>query len=236
MNAFSVFLGQILALFIVAGVVLLYLKTRKPKAAEPEAPPEPVPVDDVYWEGNWKYIGGKFTQINIADYRAVYCFKYYPKGKYSKLSKADDAHREMILAFKNGDHYKAVELVSDFLRGNFWKSVLRHWVFCVIPAAEADKNEKRYKDFCAEVARETGIADGYEVVSRVSNRLDSRNGKNEDTLSGLRIDPSLIQGKSVLLFDDITTRGTSFIQLADNLRSAGADKVVGFFLGKTVFD
>jgi phosphoribosylpyrophosphate synthetase len=43
-----------------------------------------------------------------------------------------------------------------------------------------------------------------------------------------------VYGKRIILFDDITTRGTSFIQLANQLKANGALEVYGFFLGKTV--
>ena len=58
-------------------------------------------------------------------------------------------------------------------------------------------------------------------------------GTREDTLEGLRINGSAFVGKRVILFDDVTTTGRSFVQLADNLMDAGATQVVGFFLGKT---
>ena len=234
MNAFNVFLGQFLALIVAAGAVLLYLKSRSKKTAEPEQPPEQEPeVATPYWEGNWSYIGGKYKEIKIARYRAVYCFIYYPKGKYTRLSSIDASNRQSIISFKEGDYYQAVQLVSDFIKGHFWKSQMKKWTLCVIPASTAEKTERRFKTFCEEVSTETGITNGYGLVRRDADRIDSRKEKKADTLEGLTFATEGIIGRNILLFDDITTRGLSFLQIADNLVSAGANHVIGFFLGKS---
>ena len=238
MNAVSLFTSQLLAIAVIAGIVLLYLRMwlRKPVVRlEVDNDAKPVEPKD-YWEGGWSYIGGKFREIKMGDYRAAYCYNYYPKGSYRRLRPKDAAHREAVLSFKEGNYYKAVEFVSDFVHGHVWRSSLKNWVFCVIPASTAAKNEKRFKKFCAEVANETGMADGYEIIKRVTDREDSRKAKVTNTLAGVQIDWARVKGKNVLLFDDVTTRGLSFKQMADALRQGGAARVTGFFLGKTMFE
>lgn len=190
--------------------------------------------EEVYWEGDWSYIGGRYREIKIAGYRAVYCYKYFPQRKSGfRLSKQDYAHQQMILNFKNGEQYEAVELMKDFITGHLFPGIRVGWILCVIPASTRWKNEKRYRDFCEEVAKETGVINGYSLIVRERDRSNTRGGKQEDTLEGLRINDSAFVGKRVILFDDVTTTGRSFVQLADNLMDAGATKVVGFFLGKT---
>ena len=238
MYAIYEFIWQILPFVVVAGFILLYLNTRTKKKSEPEIPLKQIQMEiqeeEVpYWEGNWSYIGGKYKEIKIAGYRAVYCFTYYPKGKYTRLSSIDASNRESIFRFKEGDYYQAVQFVSDFIKGHFWKSQMKKWMLCTIPASTAEKDEKRYKLFCEEVSKETGIENGYGVIRRTSDRQDSRQEKMSDTLDGVTFTKGSICGKNILLFDDITTRGTSFLQLADNLTSAGANYVIGFFLGKS---
>lgn len=225
-------------LLVIGGIVLLYLKTRPKKTdVQVEEPPAPEPVVEEYWEGNWSYIGGKYKEIKLGGRRAVYCYDYYPKKKYGeRLEKKDYAHQQEILSFKNGEYYRAVELVSDFIQGHFWKSVLWGWMLSIIPASMQEMTERRFKTFCEEVSKNTGIINGYSLIRRKANRSSSRNsGKQADTLDGLEINSSAFYGKNVFLFDDITTRGLSFKQLADNLESAGAKHVVGFFIGKTVY-
>ena len=239
MNGFNVILGQLFLLLVIGGIILLYLKTRPKKkdAVQVGEPPAHEPVSEKYWTGNWYYIGGKYREIKIDGRRAVFCYDYYPKGKYGpRLEKQDYAHQQEILSFKNGDYYRAVELVSDFIQGHFWKGVLRGWMLCIIPASTQEMTERRFKTFCEEVSKRTGIINGYSLIRRGYNRSSSRKtGKQDDTLEGIDINASAFYGKRVLLFDDITTRGLSFCQIADNLESAGAREVVGFFIGKTVY-
>ncbi len=247
-------MGQIFALLMIALVALVFWRILPWKiqfwkkedppamnadltAATPEPPSASEKVEpEIFWKGNWRYIGGKYKEIKISVYRAVYCYTYYPKGKFSKLSKTDTAHRDMILSFKEGENYSAVMLLCDFIRGHFYQSALRGYVLCVIPASTREKNEKRFKEFCKKVSAECGIGNGFDAVVRVADRVDSRADKQSNTLAGVRIDVSRVKGKKVILFDDITTRGKSFVQMADELMHCGAKEVFGFFLGKTVFE
>ena len=47
------------------------------------------------------------------------------------------------------------------------------------------------------------------------------------------IDFVSINGKKILLFDDIYTTGKSFLKVARKLKTLGALEVVGLFMGKT---
>lgn len=187
------------------------------------------------WEGSRDLIGGKFTEVWISGYRAVYCFDYYPKKKYPTLNGLELKHRESILKFKEGHYYQAAYLLCDFLKGNFWKNELTEWTLCVIPASTRAKHELRYKAFCEKVSKETGIQNGYDFLWPESDRPDSRIRKEDNTVWNLGCDRIRLMGRKVLLFDDCTTRGVSFKQTADAVRNAGAIMVKGFFLGKSVF-
>jgi phosphoribosylpyrophosphate synthetase len=106
-------------------------------------------------------------------------------------------------------------------------------VVCVIPASTQYKNDLRYKALCTKIAEKFPVINGYNYISIVSDRNDSRGQKSSDTVWNLSFS-SNVRGKTVVLFDDITTRGTSFIQVASKLKEQGANNVIGFFLGKTV--
>ena len=85
----------------------------------------------------------------------------------------------------------------------------------------------------AKIAEKFPVINGYDYISIVSDRSDSRGQKSSDTVWNLSFSSS-VRGKTIVLFDDITTRGTSFIQVASKLKEKGAANVIGFFLGKTV--
>lgn len=66
------------------------------------------------------------------------------------------------------------------------------------------------------------------------DRKDSRKKKETNIVRNLEFNRAGIRGKWVLILDDITTRGTSFVQCAEKLYANGAEYVCGFFMGKTV--
>lgn len=85
-----------------------------------------------------------------------------------------------------------------------------------------------------EVSEATGIRNGFECIRIKFDRKDSREKKEANTVRNLEFDRAGIRGKWVLVLDDITTRGTSFVQCAEKLYANGAEYVCGFFMGKTV--
>ncbi len=58
--------------------------------------------------------------------------------------------------------------------------------------------------------------------------------KSSDPAADFVISGEYIRGRTVILIDDVITRGTTFNATADRLRAeVGAGSVVGLFLGKT---
>lgn len=187
------------------------------------------------WEPVCTYLGGKFKEITMENHRAVYCYDYYSVGKFEEnITDKDLAHREEILRFKGGDYLPMAAMLTDFLKGNFFRSAMMEWVICAIPASTREKHVQRYAKLLQEVADAAGIGNGLECIRIRYDRKNSREKKDENTVRNLEFDAERIRGKSVLLLDDITTRGTSFIQCAEKLYGCGAKFVCGFFMGKTV--
>lgn len=187
------------------------------------------------WEPVCTYLGGKFKEIAFENHRAVYCYDYYPVGKFEEsITDKDLAHREEILRFKGGDYMPMAALVTDFIKGNFYKGAMQEWMLCAIPASTREKHVQRYAKLLQVVAEATGIGNGLECIRIRYDRKDSREKKDENAIRNLEFDAVRIRGKSILLMDDITTRGTSFIQCAEKLYGCGARFVCGFFMGKTI--
>lgn len=186
------------------------------------------------WEFILSYLGGRFKEISLDGVRAVYCYDYYPTGKFEDISDKDLLRRDEILRFKEGDSTPMAEQLMDFICGNFWKVSLSQWMICAIPASTREKHARRYAKLLQDVADETGIGNGFECIRIKFDRKDSREKKQSNTVYNLEFDRTKIRGKWVLLIDDVTTRGTSFSQCAQKLYACGAQYVCGFFLGKTV--
>ena len=126
-----------------------------------------------------------------------------------------------------------VHLVTDFIFKTIPYAERKDWLFCTIPASTREKNDIRNRHFCERVCEATGLKNGFSDIMILYDRTDSRHQKEDDTVWNLQFGAG-VEGKHVLLFDDIITRGVSFIQCAEKLKSKGAASVTGLFLGKTL--
>lgn len=178
-------------------------------------------------------LAAQFKYITLGGHKAAYCFDYYPKNRFPNVTAQQEADRRAVWNFKDGSYTYGLNRLADFLDGNFTKEEMKNVVVCVIPASTQYKNDIRYKTMCAKIAEKFPVINGYNYITINTDRSDSRTQKSSDTVWNLTFSSS-VRGKTVVLFDDITTRGTSFIQVANKLKEAGASNVHGFFLGKTL--
>ena len=178
-------------------------------------------------------LAAQFKYITLGGHKAAYCFDYYPKNRFPSVTAQQEADRRAVWNFKDGSYTYGLNRLADFIDGNFTKEEMKNVVVCVIPASTQYKNDIRYKTMCAKIAEKFPVINGYNYITINTDRSDSRTQKSSDTVWNLSFSSS-VRGKTVVLFDDITTRGTSFIQVANKLKEAGASNVHGFFLGKTL--
>lgn len=191
------------------------------------------------WNGKQTdYVGGMFHEIGIGGFRAVYCMDYYPKNKYpdTALSAEKVRAREFLLGMKDGRFWeKSADILEHYLLGHFWKDDLKFWAVCYIPASSAEKTRQRFARLDSHVRMRTGIRGGLDWIRVTRDRSPTREGsKQDDTTWNLFFDAEKIRGRRIVLVDDITTRGMSFVQCARKLMDYGAVEVVGFFFGKSV--
>jgi len=180
-----------------------------------------------------KNLAQKFKYSNIYQYKVAYWCDYYPTKRFPSVNSEADSNRKAIWAFKDGEYSIGVEKAVEFIDGNFTTEQMRNMVLCVIPASTQYKNEIRYKTFCQKVSNKLGLINGYNYISILYDRCDSRKQKSSNTTENLSFSDD-VSGKDVVLFDDLSTRGASFFQAATKLKEKGARSVYGFFLGKTV--
>ena len=145
----------------------------------------------------------------------------------------DERNRNLILDFKDGNDETAIHLVTEFIFHYIPADELGRWMLCVIPASTRAKNELRNRHFCESVSRISGIQNGYKEIIILFDRTNSKERKTDDTTCNLQFGNSFA-GKQVLLFDDIVTRGVSFMQCAEEIMGKGAESVTGLFLGRTL--
>lgn len=133
-------LGPLLVLLLI--VISLTRRKKKPRQRDDEV------ERPHHWWPVVTYLGGKYSEITIDGHRAVYCFQYFPVGKFEdSISENDLNNREEILKFKEGDYSLMAQLLSDFINGNFRRDRIASWVLCAIPASTIQKHRLRYSEF-----------------------------------------------------------------------------------------
>jgi len=164
----------------------------------------------------------------------IYCclLAYIPTRGFA--SPEQQLHRQQVWRFKDGENTREIAyLISIALLRSFDAVHLQHMTLAVIPASTAEKNRVRYEKFCEYLADYTGLTNGFSCIAVGQDRQALKGVANADKISKLLYNTSLIQGRHILLFDDVMTSGESFTQNARRLKECGANQVTGIFLART---
>ena len=93
------------------------------------------------------------------------------------------------------------------------------------------------KAFCQRVCELTGAINGYDHVKVCGERLSIHEHRKTEKeirkVSILEFDEKWFDGKRVLVYDDVITRGMSYALYACQLESFGANVLGGIFLART---
>lgn len=163
--------------------------------------------------------------------------KYYPV-RFTDVSMESQIARDLIWGFKKGQYIDIVAKNTATKMRQCFGGRTSEMVFVCVPASTAEKNDARYREFSDLVCRLTGAVNGFDHVQIMEDRLalhENHHEKSIDTVSVINFDADFFNGREVLCFDDVITRGLSFSRFADKLETMGAKVVGGFFLGKTTY-
>lgn len=159
-------------------------------------------------------------------------YNYMPK-RYSANSD-EQAVREFIYSFKKGEQ-RSTEIAAEMTSMKL--GYRPNTIFVCIPASSSEVNRNRYEYFSYLVCQSTGMHNAYSHVHVKGCKKSLHNTKKGDShLHGgysVDIDNQYFEGREVVIFDDIITRGRSFSQFSHIIESAGANVIGGFFLAKT---
>ena len=132
--------------------------------------------------------------------------------------------------------YEPVRMIEHALmREEELAARLSEAILCVIPAADYQQNQYRFKTFCRLLCEATGMENGFDAIEVEHSRSSMRGLVHQNKLHNLRIHYDRFIGRDVILFDDVCNKGIGFRQLADALSGYdGAASVTGVFLGRRV--
>ena len=179
---------------------------------------------------------GRIAQLSK---KQGYFLKYFP-ARIRNVGEDAKVDRKLIYAFKDArdDAYKLVaQMVDGYLKREYGEQV-KDMVFLCVPASRQEVNKSRYKEFCKEVSRLSGIKNGYSHLILMEDRLavhERRRGREKEIskVSIMDFDKPFFKGKQVLIFDDIITTGGSYAIFAEEVEKHGAHVVGGLFLART---
>lgn len=162
--------------------------------------------------------------------------KYFPK-RIRNVGEKEIADRELIYAFKDGKAYEKVARMTASSMKEQYGETCTDIVFSPVPASTDKKNEIRYKAFCKRVCELTGAINGYDHVKVCGERMSIHEHRKAEKeirkVSILEFDEKWFDDKSVLVYDDVITRGMSYALYACQLESFGANVLGGIFLART---
>lgn len=167
--------------------------------------------------------------------QAWFC-KYFP-ARIRNVSEREIADRKLVFDFKDGRAYEEVAQRTAANMTERYGTSCTNIIFSPVPASTDKKNEIRYKAFCQRVCELTGAINGYDHVSVSGERLtihENRKAEKEvRKVNVIEFDSAFFNGRSVVVFDDVITKGLSYATYANQLESLGANVLGGIFLART---
>ena len=145
--------------------------------------------------------------------------------------------RKKVWKFKDGDVTTSSEVaqwVSKTLDENL--PGLEDYTLVCIPASTQEKTCMRYEQFAGEVCKATKMANAFKHIKVEGDRLalhEHKVCKSISKVSVLKFDAKFFNGRKVVIFDDVITKGNSFANMVEHLESMGAVVVAGIFLAIT---
>lgn len=108
-------------------------------------------------------------------------------------------------------------------------------VVCFIPASTSMKTVTRYGDVSRRLQEMTGVPCSYTAISKENDSEAGHiSGKKADPAEDFSFDSSYFSGKTVIMVDDVVTRGRTLESTARRLLARGASDVVALVVARTV--
>lgn len=173
-----------------------------------------------------------------------YQFYYYPNNSNIVPTQEDWNNRWIVWNFKNDPARisssahantlnKVIPMIKNKLLSTFSEESLKYLTFVCIPASSQAKTQARYEEFSSRICDELGMINAYPHITVTEERLEKHLGGTTTDTDKLSFDNDFFNGKYVLLFDDVITRGDSMNTFKRKMESLGATVVGGLCLGRT---
>lgn len=158
----------------------------------------------------------------------------FPVSHKLKLTSEQKKVTNLVFRFKEGACASlATKLFPLAISRMEFFNDLADPILLPLPAFTKERYRQRFESFCGELSRRLIIDNGFPAV-RIEYDREQQKGTQQRDMSGIVFDPDYIEGRDVLLIDDILTTGMSFTLIKREFEKLGANSVIGIFLAKTV--
>lgn len=145
----------------------------------------------------------------------------------------DDFSKQLVLAFKHGDHTELAPLFGKFLMSADPDLFQETDIIAAVPLHRLRMVKRKYNQaglLCRKVSRHTGIPYHPNLLKRVKATKSqghlSHQKRQENLKNAFQITHATkVSGKTVLLIDDVMTTGTTVSECTKALKKAGAKSV-----------
>lgn len=140
--------------------------------------------------------------------------------------------RTLVYDFKYGyADGKVASLISKYLRYHFTDAELNTMYFCCVPAHSMSATESRWKKLSQLVCKSTGLKNGFKFLISQNDRPEKHYGN--DVHSEYVLDKNALDGKFIILFDDVVTSGKTMGNYVNELKHSRANIICRIALAKT---
>ncbi len=185
---------------------------------------------------------------NVSSWNTICCslpynylLSYYPTTCDFEASDEEWNNRWLVWNFKNTPgkttHHQHEEALGNLiprlvqmLKFTFGTDLSKLTLVC-IPAATKANNETRFKEFSERLSKDTGMENAYGQIQIIKDATPKHLGGTG--IPELNFDKEFFNGKYILLFDDVITKGNSMLRYKQKLESFGATVIAGLSIGKT---
>ena len=158
----------------------------------------------------------------------------------------NDASRKVILDFKYGDRLHAVKTFAPWLQRAGAELIAQSDIFIPVPLHRKRLWQRRFNQ-SAVIARELSLRTGIKCLSYGLRRMRhtvpqkglTRKDRHANVKNAFYIDAAAmsdIQGKAVLLIDDVYTTGATLNECARTLKKNGAARVMVLTIARVTRD
>ena len=163
-----------------------------------------------------------------------YFFYWYYPVRFDDVTDESQRARELIWHFKDGGtHEEVAEILEEKLVSTFGTDCSSLTLVC-IPASTVEDNEWRYSAFSDEVCSALKMQNAFDKIQITKEKDPSHLGGVDD--AEYEFNETFFEGKYIVLFDDVLTRGHSIARFKRKLESLGAIVICAITIGRTYSD